>query len=177
MGSSSHALFLLFRVRFRPGLSATRTHLTPSMRFALHRDINSKSLLTVSILPLTFRSVLSVPPTLNGLLLFEPCESISPHNHVQDLTSKGFPRHQASTAHHRTLSCPLAVSEVHLLQSYPHSANFLHPNYKALFLIAIRNNTDGVSTNIARSPLRLSAPPGFTPPALTTLTCHLHSCS
>jgi hypothetical protein len=48
-------------------------------------------------------------------------------------------------------------------------ADFLRPIYKALILIAIRNNTDGFSIDTARSLPKLSTPPGFTPAALTTL--------
>jgi hypothetical protein len=49
----------------------------------------------VSILPLTFGSALSVPSTLSGLLLLEPCELVSSHSHVRDSLFKGFPRRKA----------------------------------------------------------------------------------
>lgn len=38
------------------------------------------------------------------------------------------------------VSCPPGISEVRLLRSYPHSANFPRRTFKALLLIAIRNN-------------------------------------
>jgi len=39
-----------------------------------------------------------------------------------------------------TASCPLGVNEVRLLRSYPRSANFPRRTFKALLLMAIRNN-------------------------------------
>ena len=74
------------------------------------------------------------------------------------------------------LPCPHEVSKVHLLQSCLRSTSFLRPNYKALLLTAIRSTIDGVSTDTARSLLKLLTPPGFTPSALVTLPRHLHSC-
>lgn len=74
------------------------------------------------------------------------------------------------------LLCPLDLSEVRLLRSCPHSANFLHPAYKALLLMAIRSAIDGFSIDTTRSLLELSAPPGFNPNALKVLPHFLRSC-
>jgi hypothetical protein len=52
----------------------------------------------------TLRSVLGVPPALDGFLHHMPCGSVSPHNHVQ-----GFPFRGLATSQSRTGSSPASA--------------------------------------------------------------------
>jgi hypothetical protein len=139
----------------------TRTHSTSSLRFrsssrhqlkqSTYSELPSSHLVPFSV----FHPLATVYSSSGLVSLFHPTAA------SKIRFSRVFPA--IKSARLIALPCPHDVSEVHLLQSCPYSADFLRPIYKALLLIAIRNNIDGVSTDTARSLLKLSTPPGFIP--------------
>jgi hypothetical protein len=107
-GSSSRALYLLFRVLADSAppehLSASSTFLGVSFPIAtstarVHHSVSSHAHL---------RSALSVSRALDGLLLCLPCGLISSHCHVRDSLLREFPRCQADPTRRRAVpSCRL----------------------------------------------------------------------
>jgi hypothetical protein len=74
-----------------------RTRLAPSLSFLSpsRHQYKKSTYQGVSYSPLC--SVLSVPPTLDDLLLFAPCRLISSSSHVRDLLFRGFPCRSANS--------------------------------------------------------------------------------
>jgi len=90
-GSSSHELFLSFRVRAVPILPCTFPCRAPSLGFrspSRYQYAESTTERASHVSP--YRSVLGVSHALDGLLLCAPCRFISPHNHVRDSPSRGY---------------------------------------------------------------------------------------
>ena len=97
VGSSSPALSVLHRVRFRLQTAVRTSRTTPPLRFgspSRHPPIES----TCGGFRHHPRSALSVPPTLSGFLLDVLHGFVSPQSRVQDSPFRGFPHHPASTA-------------------------------------------------------------------------------
>ena len=122
-----------------PGPLYTRTHSTPFLRFRSssrhqHKQSICSELPSSHLRPFSvFHPLSTVYSCLRLLGLFHP-----------KATSKiCFPRVFPATKLSRLIaapSCPLGINEVRLLRSYPHNANFPRRTFKALLLIAIRNN-------------------------------------
>jgi hypothetical protein len=99
-GSSSRALYLLFRVLADPHPPETLSNLEHlPWGFLPHRDISSQSPHSMSS-HAHLCSALSVSRALDGLLLSPPCGLVSSHCHVRDSLFRGFPRNQAAATHH-----------------------------------------------------------------------------
>jgi len=132
-----HFCFSLEYVSIPDPLCA-RTHSTPSLGFCSPSRHQLKES-TCGEFPSSHLVPFSV---------FHPLSTVYSSSNLMDLfhskaTSKiRFPRVFPATKHPRLIAafCPLSISEVRLLRSYPHSANFPHRTFKALLLIAIRNN-------------------------------------
>jgi hypothetical protein len=108
-GSSSHEPSPLLQSLSRSEPAAHRSARRLPWSFFPHRGINSKSPLASEPPKLTLRSVLGVSHALDGLLLSEPCGSISPHNHVRDSPLRGSippPSRSTSSAPRTLLSLP-----------------------------------------------------------------------
>jgi hypothetical protein len=121
-----------------PGPLYTRTHSTPFLRFRSssrhhHKQSTYSELPSSHLVPFSvFHPLSTVYSCLRLLSLFHP-----------KATSKiRFPRVFPAIKLPRLVAvyCPLSISEVRLLRSYPHNANFPRRTFKALLLIAIRNN-------------------------------------
>jgi hypothetical protein len=121
-----------------PGPLYTRTYSTPFLRFrspsrhqlkkSTYSELPSSRIVPFSV----FHPLSTVYSSLSLLSLFHP-----------KATSKiRFPGVFPATKLPRLIAayCPLGINEVRLLRSYPHNANFPRRTFKALLLIAIRNN-------------------------------------
>jgi hypothetical protein len=121
-----------------PGRPATRTHLAPSLRFlspSRHQleESTCDELPTTHLVPLSvFHPLSAVCSSSNLLGLFHPKAACKIR----------FPGVFPAIKPPRLIaaSCPPGISEVRLLRSHPHSANFPRRTFKALLLMAIRNN-------------------------------------
>jgi len=138
MGSSSPALSLLLEYVSAPDPLHTRTCSTASLRFrspSRHQPEES----TCGEFPTTHLVPLSV---------FHPLSAVSSSSdlsglfHPKAASKIRFPGVFPATKLPRLIaaSYPHGISEVRLLRSYPHSANFPRRTFKALLLVAIRNN-------------------------------------
>lgn len=130
----------LFSLEFvsDPGPLCMRTYSTPSLRScspSRHQleestcgEHPNSHLVPFSV----FRPLSTVYSSSSLLSLFHP----------KAASKIRFPRVFPATKRPQLVaaSCPLCISEVRLLRSYPHSANFPRRTFKALLLIAIRNN-------------------------------------
>jgi hypothetical protein len=156
-GSSSRALYLLFRVLADSHppehLSASSTFLGVSFPIAtsvsrVHHSMSSHAHLC---------SALSVSHALDGLLLCLPCGLISAHCHVRDLLLRGFPRCQADPTRRRAVpSCRLptfASSRVApTVQLRPARLQGFHPGSDPL------RRAECLVLHTARSPLEFLLP-------------------
>jgi len=114
-GSSSCASGLLQRTRTparrrsacaRPRPPPHGLHSPSRCQSAASTSDDLLALLATRRIPLLLRSVLGVSHTLDGFLRHEPCEFISPRNHVRDSLFRGFSPRTAVRARHSPLpSC------------------------------------------------------------------------
>ena len=139
-GSSSHELFLSFRVRADPILPCTLPCLAPSLGFlspSRYQYAESTTERASHVSP--YRSALGVSHALDGLLLCAPCRFISPHNHVRDSPFRGYlplPSQAASSA-----TCTLlSFAGSFLSPSCPDDSRPNRPAYRVLIRAAIRSH-------------------------------------
>ena len=97
--------YAYFRVRGRliPASSVRRRRSFLPWISCLHRDIHSPGPLCIEFPTARYRSVLSVPPALDGLLPKELLGLISSRSHVRGSPYKGFPCCQAMPSLRRPL--------------------------------------------------------------------------
>lgn len=101
--------------------------------------------------PSSSSSTLSVPPALDGLLLFKPCEPISSRSRVR-FTFQGFspPLSRYTSSVHRSL-LPLARSAYRRVTSATPASSC--PSYRALIQTAIRCRKPKCLASAASDPL------------------------
>jgi hypothetical protein len=116
----------------------TRTYSTSSLRFRSSSRHQLKQS-TYSKLPSSHLVPFSAFHTLSTVC---SCLSVLSLFHLKATSKIRFPRAFPTTKLPRLIIVyfPLSISEVRLLRSYPHNANFPRRTFKALLLIAIRNN-------------------------------------
>jgi len=139
-GSSSHELYLSYRVRTTPNLPRTLPCEAPPLGFPSpsryqHTESTTERASHVSL----SRSALGVSRALDGLLLCVPCGFISPRCHVRDSPSRGYlplPSRSASSAT-RTL---LTFTGSFLPPSCPDDTRSSRPIYRVLIRAAIRSH-------------------------------------
>jgi hypothetical protein len=142
-GSSSHELFLSYRVSTIPSLPCALPCKAPLLGFpspSRYQHAESTNERGSHVSP--YRSALGVSHALGGLLLRAPCRFVSPHNHVRDSPSRGYlplPSRIASSAT-RTL-LPFAGSS--LPPSCPDGARPSRPVCRVLIRAAIRSHRKG----------------------------------
>ena len=139
-GSSSHELYLSYRVRTTPNLPRTLPCEAPPLEFlspSRHQctESTNERASHVSL----YRSALGVSYALDGLLLHAPCGFISPRYHVRDSPFRGYlsPPSRIASSATRTL-LPLACS--FLPPSCPDGTRPSRPAYRVLIRAAIRSH-------------------------------------